>query len=76
MKVRNKVVVDNQSSNYVINESKRILSFNFPNPILIVHSDESMHVRDSAFVLNKTASFQIDQALNYYQLMITIKEKF
>jgi hypothetical protein len=47
-------------------------SSDFPNSILIVHSDESMHVRDLGVMLNKTVSFHIDEALNYYQVMITI----
>jgi len=43
---------------------------------MIVHSDESMHVWDSAIMLNRIVSSPMDQALNYYQLMIKIKEKF
>ncbi len=31
---------------------------------MIVHSDESMHVRDSAIMLNKTVSFPMDQTLH------------
>jgi len=31
-----------------------------------------MHVRDLGVMLNKTVSLHIDEALNYYQVTITI----